>query len=1009
MNKKIKYALSIAICILFIATAFSGVMTSDIVNVQSKSMIVQESTIPVQLKRDVTATITCRESVENIVSSLQPVVVITSPPDGATVTDPHLVVLGYAADEAGMNYWEWIWEWETGSRGNSSYFDTANYVEFRIDIYGLQSGWNKVTVTFKNIYGYPGYDSVTVTYVPPNNPPNTPTQPEGPTSGNVGESLHFESYFSDPDGDSMDVMFDWGDGTDTGWIGVVASGTTVGNYHSYDEPGTYQVRTKARDLPYLTESDWSEPLIVSIYPEEDTIPPTTTKIVGEPNYEKWYGEYDGYDWYVTSETPFTLTASDAGSGVAGTYYRTCYIDTWSNWTEYREEPFYLVGDGPHYIEFYSVDYAGNIEETHNQTHYVDTVPPIVYLMINGSKHNNDYAFICVGANRTINNKEEYVKACDNWVLAGLHAYFVLLLSGYDPSNIYMILADGGIDRTKVIKKLNDPNGKFSTKGKITKDLIETMEKSKSIYDDEMVQKNKKKNPNIRYRDLFYAALGWFKDEIITDATGQKPPVKVTVTFYFVSHGTETHQFRFPDDNLKAKGGAIEQGVISADDWKEQIYTLFEKPLNENNPEIKCEKILLLYDFCHSGGYVDALDTSKPVNKNKIAVSSSSSTEKSKYCDELGSIFFCNFWKNIQGNKGVQFSYNQAKNYIYNGKTVDAIQHPQMKPIPLNPDFVLLQKDPINSRSEISLNAVDDVLCDIPVGVDNTRYRIDNGAWETFTETFTLSQEGTHTVECYSVDLLGNTGNIDKYNILVDDTPPDIPNLQSPKNNEETTSLPTFTWIPVTDESQVYITLQIATDATFSNIVFEKTRISGSMYPLKEDEVLPIGSHYWRLKAFDGVGNSDSWSEIESFIVNKDNSPPDKPDKPAGPTSGKLGVEYTYTAVGIDPDDDRVCYIIDWGDGSFDFIGLHDSGETISASHSWSLKGDYSIKVLAEDEHGQISEWSDPLSIIMPKNKNIGIETPKQGYLYIFGKEIIPLRKILIIGSITIGINGFIPK
>ena len=97
-----------------------------------------------------------------------------------------------------------------------------------------------------------------------NHPPNTPTQPSGPTSGNVGQSLYFESYFSDPDGDSLEVMFDWGDGTNTGWIGVIASGTTVGNYHSWSSPGTYQVRTKARDIPYLAESNWSPPLTVTI-------------------------------------------------------------------------------------------------------------------------------------------------------------------------------------------------------------------------------------------------------------------------------------------------------------------------------------------------------------------------------------------------------------------------------------------------------------------------------------------------------------------------------------------------------------------------------------------------------------------------------------------------------------------------------------------------------------------------------------------------------------------------
>ena len=107
-------------------------------------------------------------------------------------------------------------------------------------------------------------NNVTIYVEEENHPPNTPTQPSGPTSGSVGESLHYESYFNDPDGDSMNIRWDWGDGTPTDWYGVITSGTTVGAYHSWDELGTYQVRTKARDIPHHAESGWSPPLTVTI-------------------------------------------------------------------------------------------------------------------------------------------------------------------------------------------------------------------------------------------------------------------------------------------------------------------------------------------------------------------------------------------------------------------------------------------------------------------------------------------------------------------------------------------------------------------------------------------------------------------------------------------------------------------------------------------------------------------------------------------------------------------------
>jgi len=83
-----------------------------------------------------------------------------------------------------------------------------------------------------------------------NNPPNKPTTPSGPTTGNVGDSLHYESYISDSNGDGMEVYFDWGDGTHTGWVGILTNGT-VGNYKTWTTADTYQVRVKTRDTPYL--------------------------------------------------------------------------------------------------------------------------------------------------------------------------------------------------------------------------------------------------------------------------------------------------------------------------------------------------------------------------------------------------------------------------------------------------------------------------------------------------------------------------------------------------------------------------------------------------------------------------------------------------------------------------------------------------------------------------------------------------------------------------------------
>lgn len=99
-----------------------------------------------------------------------------------------------------------------------------------------------------------------------------------------------------------------------------------------------------------------------------------------------------------------------------------------------------------------------------------------------------------------------------------------------------------------------------------------------------------------------------------------------------------------------------------------------------------------------------------------------------------------------------------------------------------------------------------------------------------------------------------------------------------------------------------------------------------------------------------------------------NQPPNKPAKPSGQINGKVGVSYTYSSTTTDPDVDQIYYWFDWGDGTNSgWVGPHASGATGSASHTWTTKGNYQIKVKAKDVFGYESPWSDPLSVTMPKN------------------------------------------
>jgi hypothetical protein len=88
-------------------------------------------------------------------------------------------------------------------------------------------------------------------------------------------------------------------------------------------------------------------------------------------------------------------------------------------------------------------------------------------------------------------------------------------------------------------------------------------------------------------------------------------------------------------------------------------------------------------------------------------------------------------------------------------------------------------------------------------------------------------------------------------------------------------------------------------------------------------------------------------------------PPETPDSPDGPDHGVPEDIIEFFAITTDPNGDQLYYMFDWGDGTFtDWVGPFPSGETGSASHSWDELGEYDIKVIARDEWGRKSEWSD---------------------------------------------------
>jgi hypothetical protein len=116
--------------------------------------------------------------------------------------------------------------------------------------------------------------------------------------------------------------------------------------------------------------------------------------------------------------------------------------------------------------------------------------------------------------------------------------------------------------------------------------------------------------------------------------------------------------------------------------------------------------------------------------------------------------------------------------------------------------------------------------------------------------------------------------------------------------------------------------------------------------------------------FDGSTSKDENDATIWFNVFIENRAPYAPEKPYGPTKGEINVSYTFSTKCEDPDGDEVQFGWDWnGDNEIDELtDYYNSWETASVSHTWYEPGIYYVKVIAIDEQGMISEWSESIIV-----------------------------------------------
>jgi len=175
-------------------------------------------------------------------------------------------------------------------------------------------------------------------------------------------------------------------------------------------------------------------------------------------------------------------------------------------------------------------------------------------------------------------------------------------------------------------------------------------------------------------------------------------------------------------------------------------------------------------------------------------------------------------------------------------------------------------------------------------------------------------------------------------------------------------------IMITVPGEYYFVVKAQVDQVYKNVL--RPDVYGATPYLRIIKERTDDSYYEQIQGTDGVeeifGQTWWYSPIIHVTVLSDNEAPNKPETPKGEEKGKVGTTYKYSTRTTDPNNDQLSYMWDWGDGNIsEWIGPYQSGAFATAQKSWSVKGQYSIRVKAKDPSGAESPWSDPLPVTMP--------------------------------------------
>jgi len=127
------------------------------------------------------------------------------------------------------------------------------------------------------------------------------------------------------------------------------------------------------------------------------------------------------------------------------------------------------------------------------------------------------------------------------------------------------------------------------------------------------------------------------------------------------------------------------------------------------------------------------------------------------------------------------------------------------------------------------------------------------------------------------------------------------------------------------------------------------------------------TYYWQIVAEDSQGET-AIGPIWQFTTEKEiNLPPTSPDID-GPNKGKAKVLLCWTFHSTDPNNNKIKYIINWGDEKFEETNYYQACTPVQVCHTYETKGIYFITAIAEDEKG-LKSGESSFEVLIPRYRS----------------------------------------